>query len=244
MTTAGAKFPVETNYQALWQFGKWVRRKKRTFFFLYPDTVNFTPFGLWWWMWKLSDTEGSSGSREWVLFPAAGICSVQQEGWHKALKLPNISFSQTSSLPNQMEPLFSNFHALWVSPFEAAQQNSCCSFQKIQGMGKDLFLTTWNSWRIPVSLTNITHWNYLQHSNSSKFLVKGFPKHPKIVPAARFPSHQQRESHLGATGCYSWGRCEPGSGFANIPSNFRASLAAAEFVVWRMNNMGNFHHRD
>lgn len=46
------------------------------------------------------------------------------------------------------------------------------------------------------------------------------------------------------TGSYSQGRCEPGSGFANIPSNFKAGLAAAEFVVWGVNNMGNFHHRD
>lgn len=116
----------------------------------------------------------------------------------------------------------SSFHALWVS----AQQNWCWSFKK-QVMGKDLFLNTWNSRRIPVSVINISHWNYLLQGNSSKFLVKGFQK---LFQWSRFLFNNRvtlwchRKLFLREV----WA-C---SGFVNIPSNSRSDLAAAEFVVW------------
>lgn len=158
MTRAGAKFCVETNYQALWQFGKSVR-KKITFF------VFISRYGEFYTFWAVVvDVKVEWHRRQqweqgvgvvpcsWNLFHAAG-------GWHKALKLPNISFSQTSSLPNQMEPLKQQFPCSVGVPIQSSSAKFVLQFPKNQGMGKDLFLTTWNSWRI---LTNITHWNYLQ----------------------------------------------------------------------------------
>lgn len=186
MTTAGATFHVEINYQDLWQFGKLVK-KKNHFFLIYRQSKFYTFLVVvvdekveWhrWWKWE----QGVGVPCSWNLFLAAGGVTQVTEA---AKYFP---FPRQALCLIRWNHWSGNFHALWVSPSEAAQQNWHCSFKKRE-MGKDLFLNTWDSWRIPVSLTSITHRNYLQQGNSSKFLVKGFPKHPKLVPAATLPPH-------------------------------------------------------
>lgn len=139
------------------------------------------------------------GCEHWVpqkvAMGAGSGCSLQQESVPCSRRGDTSHWScQIFPFPRQALCLIwwshwsSNFHALWVSSTEGAQKNWCCSFRK-RVMGKDLFLDRWNSWRIPAPLTNTSNRIYLQQGNSSKFLVKGFPRHPKFVPAATLPSY-------------------------------------------------------
>lgn len=157
MTTAGAKFHVEKNYQDLWQFGELMRRKNHFFISSYWE------FHTFWvvevdvkveWPRRQHWEQGVGVACSWNLFHAAGGVT-QVTAAAKYLLFPDELFAWSDGTTGAAISM------LRGRPHLKQLSKNGVAVSKKQVMGKDLFLNTWDSWRIPVSLTNITHWNYL-----------------------------------------------------------------------------------